>query len=449
MHPSQPERPAPPGAAHGQAVMPLYARLKPPRAAHAPPARARAAKPRHNWPLYLFLFLLPLQNIQTGYLPNLGAGLNFLNVFTLLSLLAALRCGGKLERGSGVNRWMLIYVLWSVVSLFVGYGAVTSDTAPHAAALKDHLTGLFLLFLVQWSVTDWRTWKRVLIATLVPLPYIAKVTWVQNQSVSGYHYSDDLRIQGTFSLLGANEFAAFCITVALVVLGLLLAARTDRIWKVFLCGALVCALLGVIYAYSRAGYIAILLGALLAVLLWRGRMRAVLPAIVLAVALPVLLPNSVIERFDSVNLKEGERDASTESRFEFWGVAWDIYTRNPVIGSGYHTFHHKELNPYGMDAHNFFMRELTEKGAVGFAIVVVLLMKLFRAARRAMKQYPPGTFPHGLALGFAGAWIALVAGSCFGDRFTYYPMVAYFWAYAGLVLAALRMPAGGAAANAH
>jgi putative inorganic carbon (hco3(-)) transporter len=161
-----------------------------------------------------------------------------------------------------------------------------------------------------------------------------------------------------------------------------------------------------------------------------------------------VLPNAVIERFDSTTLKEGERDASTESRFEFWGVAWDIYKRNPIAGSGYHTFHHKELNPYGMDAHNFFMRELTEKGIVGLAIVLVLLLKVYRAIRRTMREHPPGSFAHGLALGMTGAFVALVAGSCFGDRFTYYPMVAYFWAYVGLILVATRLPEG-SAQDAH
>ena len=30
-----------------------------------------------NWALYLFLILLPLQNITAGYLPNIGGGFNF------------------------------------------------------------------------------------------------------------------------------------------------------------------------------------------------------------------------------------------------------------------------------------------------------------------------------------------------------------------------------------
>ena len=98
-----------------------------------------------------------------------------------------------------------------------------------------------------------------------------------------------------------------------------------------------------------------------------------------------------------------------------------------------------------MDAHNFFMRELTEKGVVGIGIVAMLMWRVLGAARRNLRVHRPGSFAHGLALGMTGAWFALVIGSCFGDRFTYYPMVAHFWAYVGLMLAALRIPPDDAA----
>src|SRR5690606_28123529 len=49
-----------------------------------------ASRSANNWPLYLFLFLLPLQNLQTGYMPNFGGGLNFLNIMTAVTLVGAL-----------------------------------------------------------------------------------------------------------------------------------------------------------------------------------------------------------------------------------------------------------------------------------------------------------------------------------------------------------------------
>ena len=49
-------------------------------------ARPVTARAPRNWPLYLFLILLPLQNITAGYLPNIGGGFNFLNIMFLISL---------------------------------------------------------------------------------------------------------------------------------------------------------------------------------------------------------------------------------------------------------------------------------------------------------------------------------------------------------------------------
>src|SRR5690606_17477827 len=72
------------------------ARLPAPALAAGPRGRAGArstaravagTRTPNNWALYAFLFLLPLQNVHTGYLPNLGGGLNFLNIGFGLSLL--------------------------------------------------------------------------------------------------------------------------------------------------------------------------------------------------------------------------------------------------------------------------------------------------------------------------------------------------------------------------
>ena len=34
----------------------------------------------------------------------------------------------------------------------------------------------------------------------------------------------------------------------------------------------------------------------------------------------------------------------------------------------------------------------------------------------------------------------MVCGNLFGDRFTYYPVIAYFWTYVALVLKARHLP---------
>ena len=400
---------------------------------------ADSSRPAQNWFLYAFLLLLPLQNLQTGYMPKLATGLNFLNVGFCFALIGAWRCGGSITRGVALHRWIFAYAGYACLSLYIGYGNVHSETDEHLSLLKDSMLAVMLVFLVRMSVRSWSTLKRVILVTLLPLPYMLRVTWDQHASVATWHYKDSLRISGTFSELGANEFAAFCVMMAVLVFAMLLAARLSLRWRMFLAVAIACTLLGVLWTYSRTAYIALMLGLVCVVLLWRGRWKMVLPLFAAALIMPSLLPVSVIERFDSTTLEEGKRDESTENRFEFWSIAWDNFLEHPLFGSGYHTFHHPEINPHRTDTHNFFMRELTEKGVVGSAITLGMLLAILHACWRTMARAPAGSLAYALGLGMTGAWIALMLENFFGDRFSYYPMIGYFWVYLGLTLKAREL----------
>src|SRR6185437_8695855 len=257
---------------------------RPPRRVAVVAAPAAQETTPHNWALYAFLFLLPLQNIQKGYLPKLPGGINFLNVGFLLALIGAWRMRGHISRWSSVHRWVWLYVFWSIVTLWIGLWFYPNPGSSRVNDLKDSMLGVLLLFVVEMSVTNWFNLKRVILFMLLPRPYILRVTWAQHASVAGWHYKDDLRLNGTFALLGANEFASFCVTMALMLFALLLAGGLPKIWRALLVGGIVCMSLGVLWAYSRTAYVAILMGAAVIVLLWRGRWKMVIP-IVLVIAL--------------------------------------------------------------------------------------------------------------------------------------------------------------------
>lgn len=433
--------PDPAGTTPGQRF-PLASRAL---ASRAPPPASTAAVARrpataHNWALYLFLFLLPLQNLQTGYMPRFGAGLNFLNVMFAASLAGAWLTGGGLARNDPVNRWILAYAAYAVVSLLVGYAHV-SGAGEHWSVLKDHLVGMFVCYLVQMSVRDWNAVRGVLVAMLLPLPYIAKVTLVKHASVDSWHYTETMRVNGTFSLLGANEFAAFCVTVAVVLFALLLAARLSTTWRLGLLAGIACMAAGILFSYSRAAYVSAILGLLAVALAWRGRWKMVLPLLLAAAMAPAVLPTSVTERFASTTVAQETRDESTESRFQFWQTAWDNFVHHPVTGTGYHSFHHPEISPQSKDTHSLYMRALTEGGILGATCLLGLLLAILRTARRELGRAPTGSLHYALALGLVGAWVALACGNLFGDRFTYYPMIAYFWACVGLVMKAPHLAA--------
>jgi putative inorganic carbon (HCO3(-)) transporter len=295
------------------------------------------------------------------------------------------------------------------------------------------------LFLAQMSATDERALRHLLLASLLPLPYMMKVALDQHAAVSSWHYSHDLRISGTFTELGANEFGAWCVTAMLVAAGLALGLRGDWRWRAGFALAAVGAGTGVVLSYSRTAYVASLLGIAVVVLLRRAGLKLLLPAALAVMLLPGLLPPSVMERFGSIEIEEGRRDESTEHRFEFWQVAREQFAQRPLLGSGFHTFHHAQINPFRSDTHNFFLRELTEKGIAGGLVLLGLFWSMARLLRYTVKLAAPGSWTQGLALGMAGAFVALICSNSFGDRFTHYPMIAHFWLYLGLLLRALQL----------
>ena len=408
--------------------MSLHAATLPADAAYAEISAAR-----HNWILLAFVLLIPLQNIYGGYFPRGFGGFNFLNLMFLGSLLIAWRCGGSLARGSGVNGWVFAYLGVSVISLLVGYAHV-SDADLHANALKDQSIAVGFLFLAQLSTLEGSSVRRLVLASLLPLPYMLMVVIDQHTAVKSWHYSHDMRIPGTFVDLGANEIAAFFVTAMLVALGLLIGARASGRLRWIFAVAAACAATGIALTYSRTAYVAVLLGALCIVMLRGLRLRLVVPALLLMLALPAVLPPSVLERFSSIEVAEGARDESTENRFQFWQIARENFAQRPLLGSGYHSFHHAEVNPRQTDTHNFFLRELTEKGLLGAFVLLGMFYAIGRLLLRGLRRAAPDSLEYGLALGMCAAFVALLCGNFFGDRFTHYPMIAHFWLYLGLVL---------------
>jgi O-antigen ligase len=391
-----------------------------------------------NWFFLLFVVFIPLQNIYLQYIPSPVTGVNFVNAMFVASLLAAFHCRGGLVRGSGVNGWVLAYMILGVITLVLGRSFVAEPTG-HIQFLKDQLIAVSFLFLAQMSVLDWTAWRRLFLASLVPLPYMIHVAWNQNASINAWHYTDHLRINGTFMELGANEMGAFFVTASLVAMGVAIGMHRPASWRLLCLGAALLATTGVVLSYSRTAYVAILSAAVLLVLLPRYRMRLVAPVLVVAFLLPVVLPQAVIERFDTISLEEGERDESTDSRFAFWELAGEQIAKRPMLGTGFHTFHHPEINPFEMDTHNFFLRELVEKGVVGALVLLILLWKVLGMLWRSFRIAEPGSLYYGFALGMLAALVALLIGNMFGDRFTHYPMIAHFWLYVGLALRGLQM----------
>ena len=392
----------------------------------------KGAESKTNWPLLLLIFIMPLRNIQLQYIPNFGGGLNIINLLFLLAFAHAWRNGKPLKVKPSINGFLVIYIFSSILALFLGYQFLGDASGGLWNSMKDQLIPILLVFVIQKSAMDDIQWRRILMATILPLPYCSKVVWSQYKAVSSWHYSDDLRISGTFTDLGANEMGAYSVTMALISLGLLMQCWGIKKWRYIFILSLSCSSLCVIYSYSRGGYIAFILGVIVIFSKYESIKKLLLPVILACFIVSFSLPSSVTERFSSIDAEEGERDGSAQSRFVFWAIALDKWTTHPILGFGYHTVQDKRINPHEMDTHNYFVKALVERGVLGFVIFIILLRMCWNLTKRTLYFHCNDPMHNGLILGLTGAIFALILGNMFGDRFSHYPISTCFWTFVAL-----------------
>ena len=90
--------------------------------------------------------------------------------------------------------------------------------------------------------------------------------------------------------------------------------------------------------------------------------------------------------------------ASSNSRTEYWRVAAIDAVHHPLLGSGAGTFvsewyRHRRVRVAVQDAHSLYLETLAELGAVGLALLVLVLSVPVRAAVRARREpFVAGTF---------------------------------------------------------
>ncbi len=392
----------------------------------------------HNWPLLILIAMIPLQNIYLGKIPTLGAGINFVN---LMAIAAFIAWKNNQDRAipSFTNLhypvyWFIIIYILSAIHGVISFGYLPER---YLSSLKDLFLPLLIFFIVLNSVRDRRGIIAVIVATLLPLPYMFRVFYAQFSSVYSWHYSDNLRfVKGTFMMLGSNELAAFYAAYSFMVILLAIFVRQLR-YKLLLAGLAFLNLYSLMYSQSRGAWLAFLI-ALFAVLYKTGKLRVLLAVIILSLSAPMvisLFPVSVQERFDTIFVDdEEERDKSAESRFIIWDNAIQAYKSNPVFGVGYRVF--SKLNSYkNMDTHNYYVKLLVEQGPAGLLLFLIILWRAYKNSNELWQKSSEPIF-RALGLGTLAAVVCFSVANLFGDRFTHYPLSTYFWVYLALVLRA-------------
>lgn len=173
------------------------------------------------------------------------------------------------------------------------------------------------------------------------------------------------------------------------------------------------------------------------VLLWlvlrsRHRVKALLAAAVVTIAVITLVPEEQKARFGTM----GE-DKTSQSRFTVWEYGMETANQYPVLGIGYKNWSEYASRHYGRPLlpHNIFVEAAAELGYTGLLVFLLLIGATFwvNANTRKIVRRIPGDqrFLHQVAHGLDGALIGYI-GSGFFVTVLFYP---YFWINLALTVA--------------
>ena len=240
------------------------------------------------------------------------------------------------------------------------------------------------------------------------------------------------RIIGSF--LHPNPFSIYLTLLVVMAVALLPHVR----------GAARCALAGggavaavcLLFTYTRASWIAVLVGVAV-VGLAQGR-RLVLGVLALVVVAALAVP-SVSARFSDLDgpvTYSGGTSNSLVWRVDYWRDVVHLSADSPVLGIGPKGI--ERTTEGAKNAHDDLVREYVETGVVGLGAYLALALSLVRLGRRAWRARLTG-WERGAAVGFAGSVAALAVVSISSNVIT---QVVLLWYVVALAVVAAALTSG-------
>ena len=368
----------------------------------------------------IFFLLIPLESLtilggsHTATLTKLfGAYLAFLVIIT-----------GSIKYISEVfaNKkviWILLYGMVAIISLFL-----SRDTEWSISFLISLWLSIILYFILIMMIRDERSLNCIVIALLT-----GAVLSILSPFLFGYGRVTASIWERYGGLWGdQNEFAA--ILLVLLPLSILLFFTSKKgIMKIIAATYSVIIFTVLILTYSRGGFLALGLMAIMAMLKFisgKNRLR------ILAISIPCLIvvfiifyhtfADEFISRMETLSILQNRESVRAEGSldiryFMYFELAPQLITEHPILGVGFRNF--ISYNPYNLVTHNTFLEVFTGMGIIGFIPFVLIIFFTWKELRmvggkviRDESDQYLSSFAKALELGFlsymfAGLFISL------------------------------------------
>ncbi len=240
------------------------------------------------------------------------------------------------------------------------------------------------------------------------------------------------RIYSTFE--NPNVLGEYLLLVIPICISLFF---SNKNWFIKICMAGMACVMVVVLAltYSRGCYLGILVAAVVFALLLN--IRFILALIAGIIALPFVLPQTIINRFTSIG---NMQDSSTKYRLSIWQSSWEVikdYWYKP-IGQGAEAFNkvyplYAQSGVGTQHAHNWFLQTTIETGLIGILSILICVFRaiqyIFNGIKKA-KEFADKI----ILIGFVSGIFGFLVQSIFDNTWYNYRVVLIFWIFIALAV---------------
>lgn len=320
--------------------------------------------------------------------------------------------------------------LYSIMLLGMLLGAFNAYDSPLAF---EHFIiyckyGVFLLLLVNIvdSLQRVEIFNNFLILSAAWLVYKC---WDLRGATSGRFENTDGGVVGD-----SNQFAAALI----MLLPLVLVRVFRKTNKLINFGALLGVfgmIMSVLISTSRAGFLGLVALVIGFFFYFKNYRKSILIIVfLLTIAVSPFITEHYLTRISTISVSEDEgRDASSQSRLNFWKLAFDVWQRFPVYGCGLRNFTYyngyenegKQWGVQGHVAHSLWFEALGEGGVLVFVPLVGMMVLFFRRTSSAKRKFisEPEVYADIVALQIG--MVGFLVCASFVNRLIYEPI--YWW----------------------
>jgi len=406
-------------------------------------------------PLISFLTLiayLPFSKILVGDFGTQTTGFNLTNVLMLIVIIGwfsrTLLQQESFFKKSSLNFPVCAFIMWGILSLIKGYfsyGSVYFET--FIIPLKRWLTPIILYFIVFNMVKDKETLRKTVITMMLVILIVAFMAAIDYLDVRYASTIEKARVGGVFEQ--SNTLGGFFVYNMFLFLGFFFSYFPNFRYYLMLIPFLVC-FRGIMVTFSRGAYIGCAFG-MIAAAFFKNKIlfAVVIFLLIFSILNPMILPPGIRNRMESTFFSdkvlttdiEDLRDPSAQSRIIIWKGAIEMIKDNPLFGVGYGLFPSviPSYAPIGnMDAHNTYLILAAEMGIPALILFLIILLIMIKNARWLYKK-TKDKFIKAFSLGMLGGLFGLIVVNMFGSRLNSEEVSAYFWIYAGLIMAAVKI----------